>query len=131
MSLPDREVSEELTRFVTELAAATNTHNFDNVEPFIHPDATYWFTGGREFRGIDAIRESFISTWARIQDERYFVNNVEWPLVTPNAALYTYDFHWHGVVDGIFSRGNGRGSNALEKIGDKWKVRFEHLSRND
>lgn len=127
----DRDIPTDLQAFVAELAVATNSHDFDRVAPFIHPEAIYWFTGGREFRGVDQIREAFVDTWARIQSENYIVNNVEWPLVTPSSAVYTYDFRWRGIIDGRSARGNGRGTNVLLRNEDRWQVVHEHLSKSE
>jgi len=117
----------ELTDFLKAYEHANNSHVWENVEPFIAPDATYWFTDG-SYEGIEEIRAAIEKTFTRIQDEVYEINNVHWPLVTDNNVVCTYNFAWRGVVNGQVASGGGRGTNVLEKQNGSWKIVHEHLS---
>lgn len=41
---------------------ATNSHDFDPVEPLLSPDAVYFFSHGT-YRGQVEIRQAFEETW--------------------------------------------------------------------
>lgn len=117
----------ELVEFLKAYERANNSHVWDNVEPFIAPSATYWFTDG-SYAGTEEIRAAIEATFAKIQDEIYEIKDVRWPLMTATEAVCTYTFIWRGVVDGQVTSGNGRGTNALRKIDDSWQIVHEHLS---
>jgi len=106
---------------------ANNSHVWGNVEPFIHNDATYWFTDG-SYRGIDEIEKAITATFEKIQNETYSIRNVRWIATEPTVAVCTYLFRWEGVVDGKPKQGEGRGTNVFVKTEDKWKIMHEHLS---
>jgi ketosteroid isomerase-like protein len=120
-------MQEELDVFLREYEEANNSHNWDNVESFIAPDATYWFTDG-SYLGIEEIRAAVEATFTKIQNEVYEIKNVRWPLVTNTEAVCTYNFLWRGTVDGQEASGSGRGTNVLKKIDGSWQIVHEHLS---
>lgn len=117
----------ELTNFLKSYERANNSHVWDNVEPFIAPSATYWFTDG-SYTGIKEIRTAIEATFAKIQDEVYEIQNVHWPLTTSTEAVCIYTFSWKGTVGGREASGSGRGTNVLKKINDSWQILHEHLS---
>ncbi len=120
-------MEQELTQFLKAYEAANNSHVWENVAPFIAPQASYWFTDGSHF-GIDEIRRAIEATFANIQDETYEIRDVRWPLVKDDAAVCTYTFHWRGIIDGQAKSGSGRGTNALQRNNGAWQIVHEHLS---
>jgi ketosteroid isomerase-like protein len=120
-------MNSELTDFLKAYEHANNSHVWKNVEPFIAPGATYWFTDG-SYTGIEEIRTAIETTFNKIQGEVYEIENVHWPLMTAAEAVCTYTFSWRGVVDGQMTSGSGRGTNILRRIDDLWQIVHEHLS---
>jgi len=119
---------EELTHFLEQYENATNSHDFTAVTPLLTNDAVYWFSDG-SFEGIDAIQAAFEKTWATIQNEVYHITQVRWVAVSDTAATCIYEFTWQGDIDGVHKFGRGRGTNAITKTADGWKMVHEHLSR--
>lgn len=120
-------MNKELADFLKNYERANNSHLWENVEPFIAQDATYWFTDG-SYAGIAEIRKAIETTFASIQDEIYEISDVRWPLATASEAVCTYVFSWQGVVNGEQKSGKGRGTNVLKKQAGAWKIVHEHLS---
>jgi len=102
---------------------AVNTHCFETVKPFISKDGTFWFNDG-SFLGIEQIQGAFEKTWKSIQDEKYWLTDLDW--VSYNVCFYT--FNWSGLIDGKQSTGCGRGTTVVKKNGNNWQIAHEHLS---
>lgn len=117
----------ELIEFLKAYEQANNSHVWENVEPYIAHDATYWFTDG-SYTGIAEIRQAIETTFENIQNEVYEISDIRWPIVTNNEAVCTYIFTWQGVVRGVPQSGKGRGTNVLKRQGASWKIIHEHLS---
>ncbi|PKR87337.1 DUF4440 domain-containing protein [Pleomorphomonas diazotrophica] len=101
---------------------------FDEVAPLLSAEAVFWFTDGTH-RGIDAIRAAFEDTWRTLQNEVYWLEDVDWIAVGDTAASCTYRFRWTADIDGTACAGEGRGTTVLRKEGGEWKIVHEHLSR--
>jgi ketosteroid isomerase-like protein len=125
--MPKIEAPFDLQKFVLSLSIATNSHDFTQVAPLIHPDARYFFSNGNVMNGIGEIQDGFESTWQRIQSELYRVDEIKWRMVLPHAALYVYRFDWSGIVNGSFDSGEGRGIQLLQKTDDRWQVLRQRL----
>ena len=108
--------------------AKINLRRFDEVEPLISADATVWFTDGTH-RGTAEIRAAFEETWKNLQNEIYWLEDVDWIAVGDKAASCTYRFCWKANIDGKTVEGEGRGTTVLRKEGSEWKIIHEHLSR--
>lgn len=121
------DIKNSLTSFMKDYENANNSHRFENVRPFIAPNATYWFTDG-SFTGIDEIQTAVQTTFDKIQDETYRINNLQWVISEPATAVCTYTFSWQGTVDGIPAEGTGRGTNVLKLSSGNWQIVHEHLS---
>jgi ketosteroid isomerase-like protein len=115
--------------FLRDYEKKANSHHFDDVAPLISEDAIFWFNDG-SFRGMEAIRQAFEKTWSYdIQDEKFWLDNIEWLVEENDVAACAYLFHWTGMVNGeLRDLGHGRGTCVLKKKGD-WKIVHEHLSR--
>jgi ketosteroid isomerase-like protein len=120
-------ILEEVNVFLKEYEVATNSHVFDNVRPLITEDAVYWFSDGTHV-GIKEIEDAFTKTFNKIQDEVYTIKDVKWISLGSNSAVCIYKFYWRGTVDGKPKEGNGRGTNVLRKLNEKWMMAHEHLS---
>lgn len=106
---------------------ATNTHDFDRVLQFIHPESTYWF-GQRCHERIEEIRLAFEQAWARVADEIYEVRECRWLVETDGSAVVTYRYRWQGLVEGQVQAGGGLGTNFLKARAGRWQVVHGHLT---
>ena len=104
-----------------------NLHQFDVVVPLIAADAVFWFNDG-SFVGHDAIRAAFQRTWARLEDETYWLSDLRWIALGDVAASCIYQFNWKATIDGQQATGIGRGTTVLGKGADGWQIVHEHLS---
>ena len=121
-------VMEVLEKRLREYERANNSHIWENVEIFIHPKASYFFTDGT-YNGIEEIKEAVQDTFEKIQDEVYTISNTKWVHADENVAICTYNFHWEGLIDGKPAQGSGRGTNVWIKTEEGWQVIHEHLSK--
>jgi len=108
--------------------AKINLHRFDEVEQLISPDAIFWFTDGT-YRGIDEIRAAFERTWQKLQNETYWLENIEWIGFGQTLASCTYHYNWKTEIGGKIFEGKGRGTTVLKSENGQWKIVHEHLSR--
>ncbi|KAH8590555.1 hypothetical protein B0O99DRAFT_305002 [Bisporella sp. PMI_857] len=117
----------ELVSFMEAYERASNSHDISKVMPFIAEDATYWFSDG-SYRGPTEIRAAIEKTFAKIVDEVYKVQDLEWPVVTAEVATCRYRFVWTGIVGGELRSGQGRGTNIIVRREMGWMMLHEHLS---
>lgn len=121
-------IDHELDPLLKDYEKANNSHNWINVEPFVHPDASYFFTDGT-FVGIDEVKQAVSDTFTHIQDETYTVSDIEWVVSEDDVAVCRYSFYWKGIVEGKEAEGSGRGTNVWKKTDGKWQIIHEHLSK--
>jgi len=106
-----------------------NHQDFDLLTALIAPDATFWFSNGTH-SGIAAIRAAFEATWEVMgPSERYWLDQLEWIAEGDGAAACLYRFNWEALADGKLVSGSGRGTTVLKRVGDRWWIVHEHLSR--
>jgi ketosteroid isomerase-like protein len=111
-----------------EYIAGTNTHDFDNVRPLLHPDAVFRFSDA-DCAGVLAAQHYFEGTWAAVKDERYDAVDVAWRLPTPTTAIASYTYRWTGLIDGQRHSGSGRATNVFVTGSEgRWLLAHEHLS---
>ena len=126
----NHQISEADVRdFLTRYEHASATQAFANVVGLIHPDALFRFSDG-DFRGREAIQAAFERTWAYdLEDERYYLTDVEVMNTDANSATATFTFNWSGTApEGPFEIA-GRGTVVLVRHDGKLKILIEHLSR--
>lgn len=117
----------ELTSFMARYEQANNSHDIDRVAPLIAEDATYWFSDG-SYQGIAAITSAIERTFASIRDEVYQISELEWVVLSREAAVCRYRFRWEGLIDGTPKSGRGRGTNVITRCDGTWRMLHEHLS---
>lgn len=106
-----------------------NRQDFDLLTDLIAPDATFWFSNGTH-SGIAAIRAAFEATWQAMgPTEHYWLDQLEWIAEGDETAACIYRFNWEITVDGRRDSGSGRGTTVLKRVGDRWWIAHEHLSR--
>lgn len=129
ITIDDRiELRHELETFLEAYEKAANSRDFNEVDPFIADDATFWFTNGA-FNSKENIRKAFQKTWLHIQDETYTIADVQWIAANYWVSACTYKFKSDGMVDGKRQVCEGRGTNVLRRINGSWRITHEHLSR--
>ncbi|ODT80357.1 MAG: hypothetical protein ABS76_16890 [Pelagibacterium sp. SCN 64-44] len=104
-----------------------NRHRFDALLPVLSADVLFWFSSGSH-AGLIASRRAFEATWARIADEYYWLEELDWIALGDQSAACTYRFHWRGLVHAVPSQGTGRGTSVLRREADGWVIVHEHLS---
>ncbi len=117
--------------FVHAYEHALATQDWTVVEPLIHPDASVTFSNGTVHKGRDAVRVAFERNFRAIDNENYRISNVHWLLQSENTAVFLFDFHWTGQIDGRDAAGAGRGTSVLVREDDGWKLLAEHLGPMD
>lgn len=123
--ITERQVLDFLDRFET----AQGTEGFDAVAPLLHPDALFRFNDG-DYRGLEAARGAFESTWALdVEDERYYLSDIEVLYRDEHSATATFQFHWSGVGDNGPFHVVGRGTSVLIRFEGELRLLVEHLSR--
>ncbi|ODT50201.1 MAG: DUF4440 domain-containing protein [Devosia sp. 63-57] len=109
-------------------AERINAHDFDLMLELIDPDAVFWFSSGSH-HGIAAIRAAFVSTWDRLRNETYWLEDLTWLASGDDAAACIYKFRWRAEIDGVPTEGGGRGTTVLRRKANGWHIVHEHLSR--
>lgn len=104
-----------------------NLHRFEQVAPLISDEAIFWFSDGSH-TGLEEIREAFERNWRSVENEHYWLDDLEWIARGVNSASCVYRFNWKGVADGRQCSGSGRGTTVLRKEPGGWKIIHEHLS---
>lgn len=114
--------------FVGSYEQALRTHDWTMVDPLVHEDACVTFSTGTVHKGKAAVQRAFEQNFAAIQDEDYRISNVHWVLRSERMAVYLFDFHWTGRIDGRAAAGSGRGTSVLANDGQSgWRLLAEHL----
>lgn len=107
---------------------ATNTHDFENVERLLHPQAIYWFSD-QTCRSQEEIKNYFENAWDTIKEEKYSAADIQWLGMGNDTATCVYHYHYEGYYKGEFIKGSGRATNVFVKDTDgNWKIIHEHLS---
>ena len=116
-----------LEDFIRLYELALASQQWSLVDPLVHQDVCVTFSNGAVHRGKAAVRSAFETNFASIEDESYRMSNIHWILRSRDVAVYLFDFHWTGRIDGREARGGGRGTSVLVRDGDDWKLLAEHL----
>jgi len=112
-----------LKRYATQI----NEHKFSAVEGLISDGAIFWFSSGT-FRGKKQIQAAFEKTWSIIQNEVYWLTDIEWIASDETSAVCVYTFHWKGIVGSQEKEGLGRGTSIIRREDGNWRIVHEHLS---
>ncbi|WP_221627095.1 nuclear transport factor 2 family protein [Pontibacter sp. Tf4] len=121
------EAKQEVAAFMQRYVAATNSHNFANVQPLLQPGAVYWFNK-KESRGLPEIEAGFNESWNYLPDEVYGIENITWLSIDKRSATCIYIYTYQGTHNGKPVQGKGRGTTILVKENGNWRIAHEHLS---
>ncbi|MEO0507965.1 MAG: nuclear transport factor 2 family protein [Bacteroidota bacterium] len=115
--------------FITAYESALATQNWTNIEPLISESASVTFSNGSVHLGKSNVQKAFENNFKKIKNEAYAVDNVRWLSKKETFAVYLFDFHWTGIVNGNSVSGNGIGTSVLVKENHSWKLLTEHLGK--
>jgi ketosteroid isomerase-like protein len=113
--------------FIDRYQQALATQQWTAVEPLMHADACVTFSTGDVHRGKAAVRSAYEADFSAIQGEVYSISDVHWIVRADDFAVYSFAFSWSGVVQRRAVSGGGRGTSALVRDGENWKLVAEHL----
>lgn len=113
--------------FVRRYEAALATQEWEEVSPLLHFNASVTFSDGSVHKGKAAVRAAFERNFQAIAEENYRITNVHWLLDSDDTAVYMFDFHWSGKINGHDASGAGKGTSVLIRDDDQWKLLTEHL----
>jgi len=110
---------------------ALASQDWVRVEPLIHAEACVTFSNGTVYKGKREVQKAFEHNFSLILDENYSMTNVHWVLKNAETAVYLFEFHWSGIINGKPAQGAGRGTSVLIRQGDIWQLLIEHLGPID
>lgn len=113
--------------FIRAYEQALGTQDWIEVEPLVHRDACVTFSSGVVHKGVTQVKAAFEKNFSSIKDEKYSISNVHWVMKNDATAVYLFDFHWSGMINGKPASGAGRGTSVIVRDGSKWKLLVEHL----
>ncbi|WP_413379884.1 YybH family protein [Alkalihalobacillus sp. 1P02AB] len=118
----------DFKQVLEQYIAATNTHDFAEVEKLLHPEVIYWFSN-KSCTTKEQIQSYFEHSWSVIKEEVYSANDVQWLATSDEVATCIYTYHYEGLLNGKFVSGQGRATNVFKKEDGEWKLIHEHLSQ--
>ncbi len=115
--------------FIKLYETALGTQDWKAVEPLVSENVSVTFSNGTVHIGKENVKKAFEKNFRLIKNEKYAVENIKWLVKDENYAVYLFEFHWTGIIDGKSVSGNGIGTSVLIKEDAKWKLLTEHLGR--
>ena len=115
--------------FIRAYETALAKQNWKNIEPLISESVSVTFSDGTVHLGKSNVQNAFENNFRKIKSEKYVMDNIRCLLREVNFAVYLFDFHWTGIVNGTSVSGNGVGTSVLIKEDSSWKLLTEHLGR--
>lgn len=113
--------------FVRRYERALASQDWRSVDPLLHDDVSVTFSDGSVHKSKAAVRAAFERNFEAIADEQYRISNVHWLLQSAAAAVYLFDFHWSGTIQGRPAAGEGRGTAVVVLDRETWRLLAEHL----
>ncbi len=123
-----RPAEPEAARALAAYVAATNTHDFAEVEPLLASECVYYF-GDATRRGTMQVRDYFEDTWRQIVDEVYEVRRRGVGAADTGCRDRRVPLH-AGAACGTADRHRARGGEPTCSSGGmaEWLLVHEHLS---
>lgn len=115
--------------FIAAYEAALGTQSWDAVEPLVSKHVSVTFSDGSIHIGKENVQKAFEKNFRTIKNENYVVEKVTWLVRDDAYAVYLFEFHWTGIINGKTVSGNGVGTSVLIKEDAQWKLLTEHLGR--
>jgi ketosteroid isomerase-like protein len=115
--------------FMQAYERAMNARDLETASSMIDEDAIFLFSNETIHKGRPAILKAIQNNFDSIQDEIFKFINLTWFIKSDELSACIYDFTWSGKIDGKPAAGYGRGTSILKRVGMKWVIIQEHLSR--
>jgi ketosteroid isomerase-like protein len=115
--------------FLRDYDAALRARDLEALDGLIAEDAIFFFSNETSHVGKEAVLTAMHANFDAIANESYAMTNVVWLETSDRSALCVYDFEWTGEIGGASASGRGRGTTALRREGEKWRIVHEHLSQ--
>jgi aspartate 1-decarboxylase len=112
--------------FINRYAEAISTQKWQEVEALIHPNCVATFTSGT-YRGKFQVEEIFRKNFDLIKNEKYTISNIHWVIKESGYAVFTFNYHWSGLINGKQAEGGCRGTSVIVKSKSQWQLISEHL----
>ena len=103
---------DHIAKFLIDYENALATQNWDQVSPLIHANCVATFSEGT-YIGKSQVEIAFRKTFDLIKEEIYKITNVHYAISTSDLTVIIYNFHWSGIINGVQSSGDGRGTSTL------------------
>jgi len=113
--------------FIQAYENALASQDWSQVEPLIHEEACVTFSNGTVHKSRTEVQAAFEKNFSSIKNENYSITNVHWVMKGIETAVYLFDFHWSGIINGKPAQGAGRGTSVLVRQAGQWKLLIEHL----
>jgi len=115
-----------LIEFIKHYEKAISTQKWENVAALIHPDCVVTFTNGT-YKGKSEVKDIFTKNFALIKDETYAITNIHFVIERPDYAVFIFNYHWSGYINGKPAKGGGRGTSVIINSDQGWQLVSEHL----
>lgn len=117
----------EPEEFIRAYEEALGTQDWSRVDPLVHSDACVTFSNGTVHKGKPQVQKAFETNFSLIKDEQYSISNVHWVMISPETAIYLFEYNWSGIINDKPASGSGRGTSVLIKEADRWLLLVEQL----
>ena len=109
--------------------AALNRKDMEAALGLLIDDVVFFYSNGAALWGKAAIAQAIAANWQAIDRDNYTTHDHIWLAQSESAAVVVYSFSWSGLSDGKEIGGRGRGTTALRREADGWRIAHEHLSQ--
>ena len=93
--------------------SASAAHNLEATMSLVDENAVYFFSNETSHIGKSAVQKAISANFEAIQMEKFQLRDVDWLIVTDEAAVCAYEYHWSGQINGQAMSGTGRGTSVL------------------
>jgi ketosteroid isomerase-like protein len=114
--------------FLRQFQRVANAHDLEATLAMIADDAIFFYDGEPPHIGKDAIRHAIAHHFSITANEKVRAHHVTWLYDNGEFAMCTYLFDWTAEIGGTMQSGKGRGTTALRRVGEEWRIVHEHSS---
>lgn len=115
--------------FMRKYEHVSAAHDLPATMELIDDRAVYFFSNASSHLGKPQVASAIARNFDAIELEAFEIFDLDCLIETAEAAVCVYGYRWSGEVGGVAMSGGGRGTSALRREGESWKVVHEHLSR--
>jgi len=122
--------TEYVEEFLHNFERLAAKKDFSLIKGMMHTRVFLRFNDG-DFEGIEAAKGVFERTWASsaaIQDEKFYLTDINVLSTDSNSAAVTYTYNWEGAYQSKPFKITGRGTRVLTRQDGTLRLVHEHLS---